>query len=86
MGTGGTLAGISTFMKEVDPDVKIGLADPMAAAMYRYFKTGGLASEGSSITEGIGPRGGSPIMSLRRRWTCPIRYPTKRRCRSYSIC
>ena len=54
MGTGGTLAGISTFMKEVDPDVKIGLADPMAAAMYSYFKTGELASEGSSITEGIG--------------------------------
>jgi cysteine synthase A len=54
MGTGGTLAGISTFMKEVDPDVKIGLADPMGAAMYSYFKTGELASEGSSITEGIG--------------------------------
>ena len=54
MGTGGTLAGISTFMKEVNPDVKIGLADPMGAAMYSYFKTGELASEGSSITEGIG--------------------------------
>jgi cysteine synthase A len=54
MGTGGTLAGISTFMKEVDPDVKIGLADPMGAAMYSCFKTGELASEGSSITEGIG--------------------------------
>ena len=54
MGTGGTLAGISTFMKEVDPDVKIGLADPMGVAIYSYFKTGELASEGSSITEGIG--------------------------------
>jgi len=54
MGTGGTLAGISTYLKEQNADVKIGLADPMGAAMYSYFKTGELASEGSSITEGIG--------------------------------
>jgi cysteine synthase len=54
MGTGGTLAGISTYLKEQNADVKIGLADPMGAAMYSYYKTGELASEGSSITEGIG--------------------------------
>lgn len=54
MGTGGTLAGISTYLKEQNADVKIGLADPMGAAMYSYFKTGELASEGGSITEGIG--------------------------------
>ena len=54
MGTGGTLAGISTFLKEVKPGVTIGLADPMGAAMYSYFKTGELKSEGSSVTEGIG--------------------------------
>jgi len=54
MGTGGTLAGISTYLKEQNRDVKIGLADPMGAAMYSYYKTGELASEGSSITEGIG--------------------------------
>jgi cysteine synthase len=54
MGTGGTLAGISTYLKEQNPDIKTGLADPMGASMYSYFKTGELASEGSSITEGIG--------------------------------
>lgn len=54
MGTGGTLAGISTYLKEKNPDIKIGLADPEGAAMYSYFKTGELASEGNSITEGIG--------------------------------
>lgn len=54
MGTGGTLAGISTYLKEQNADVKIGIADPMGAAMYSYYKTGELASEGSSITEGIG--------------------------------
>jgi cysteine synthase A len=30
------------------------VADPPGAAMYSYFKTGKLKSEGSSITEGIG--------------------------------
>ncbi|MEK9646947.1 MAG: cysteine synthase A [Alphaproteobacteria bacterium] len=54
IGTGGTLAGISTYLKEVNPGIKIGLADPEGAAMYSYFKTGELVGEGSSITEGIG--------------------------------
>ncbi len=54
IGTGGTLAGISTYLKEQNPEVAIGLADPEGAAMYSYFSTGELASEGSSITEGIG--------------------------------
>ncbi len=54
IGTGGTVAGISMFMKEKAPQVKIGIADPQGAAMYSYFTTGELNSEGSSITEGIG--------------------------------
>ena len=54
IGTGGTLAGISTYLKERNPEIAIGLADPEGAAMYSYFSTGELASEGSSITEGIG--------------------------------
>ena len=54
IGTGGTLAGISKFLKERRPDIVIGLADPMGAAMYEYFKRGELKSEGGSITEGIG--------------------------------
>ncbi len=54
VGTGGTLAGISMFLKEQNPKIKIGLADPEGAALYNYFKTGELKSSGSSITEGIG--------------------------------
>ena len=54
VGTGGTLAGVSMFMKEHAPHVKIGLADPMGAALYSYYTTGELKGEGSSITEGIG--------------------------------
>ena len=54
VGTGGTLAGVSMFLKENAPDVKIGLADPMGAALFSYFTNGELKGEGSSITEGIG--------------------------------
>ena len=41
-------------LRERKKDVVIGCADPMGAAMYSYFTTGELKSEGSSITEGIG--------------------------------
>ena len=34
--------------------MKIGLADPNGAALYSYYTSGELKSEGSSITEGIG--------------------------------
>lgn len=54
VGTGGTLAGTAIGLKAHNPDIKIGLADPMGAAMYSYFAHGELKSEGGSITEGIG--------------------------------
>ena len=54
VGTGGTLGGVSMALKERNSDVVIGIADPMGAALYHYYKHGELKSEGSSITEGIG--------------------------------
>ena len=54
IGTGGTLSGVGAYLKSKNKDITIGLADPMGANMYSYFKTGELKSEGSSITEGIG--------------------------------
>jgi len=54
IGTGGTLSGVGIFLKERNPKVRIGLADPVGAALYNYFKHGELKAEGSSITEGIG--------------------------------
>ena len=54
VGTGGTLGGVSMALKERKPDVVIGLADPLGAALYNYYTRGELKSEGSSITEGIG--------------------------------
>ncbi len=54
IGTGGTLAGTGMFLKEQNSAITIAAADPEGAAMFSYFKTGELASEGSSVTEGIG--------------------------------
>ncbi len=54
VGTGGTIAGVSAYLKEQNAEVKIGLADPMGAAIYNYYVNGELKAEGSSITEGIG--------------------------------
>jgi len=54
VGTGGTLAGVAIALKARSNAVRIALADPMGAALYSYYTTGILKSEGSSITEGIG--------------------------------
>jgi cysteine synthase A len=54
IGTGGTLAGVSIFLKSKNKKIRIAAADPLGAAMYSWFKHGNLESEGSSITEGIG--------------------------------
>ena len=54
VGSGGTLAGVAMALKARNSAIKIALADPMGAALYSYYKTGMLKSEGSSITEGIG--------------------------------
>jgi cysteine synthase A len=55
IGTGGTLAGISTYLREKKKNIVIGCADPRGAAMYSLFANGeAKASSGDSITEGIG--------------------------------
>lgn len=63
VGTGGTLAGTSLYLKEKNPTIRIGCADPRGAAMYSLFTTGeAKASEGGSITEGIGLGRVTPII------------------------
>jgi cysteine synthase A len=54
VGSGGTLAGVAAALRERNPKVLIGLADPLGAALYEYYAHGELKSEGSSISEGIG--------------------------------
>jgi len=55
VGTGGSLAGVSTALKERNPGVTIGLADPCGASLQAYFSSGEpKPSEGTSIIEGVG--------------------------------
>jgi len=54
VGSGGTLAGVAEGLHAGNKDIKIGIADPMGAALYSFYTTGEFKSEGSSITEGIG--------------------------------
>jgi len=52
VGSGGTLAGVAQALQP--KGVKMGLADPMGAALYSFYTSGEFKSEGGSITEGIG--------------------------------
>jgi cysteine synthase A len=55
VGTGGTLAGTSAYLKEQNPNMQIILADPMGSALYNWVSTGeATMTPGPSITEGIG--------------------------------
>ncbi len=54
VGSGGTLGGVSMALKARNKDIQIGLADPGGAALFSYYTSGELKSEGNSITEGIG--------------------------------
>ncbi len=54
VGTGGTLAGVSAYLKQCNPRVVTVAADPMGASIYSWIKTGELKGSGSSISEGIG--------------------------------
>ncbi|WP_395649882.1 cysteine synthase A [Brevundimonas sp.] len=54
IGSGGTIVGVSQYLKEQNPDIRTAIADPAGAAMFNWFTQGLMTSEGSSITEGIG--------------------------------
>src|SRR6059058_2891125 len=64
VGTGGTLAGVSIYLHEMKRDIVIGCADPRGAAMFNLFTKGeAKATEGGSITEGIGLGRVTPIIN-----------------------
>ncbi len=64
IGTGGTVAGVATYLREKKPGIVIGIADPKGAAMYNLFAHGqAKASDGGSITEGIGLGRVTPIIA-----------------------
>ncbi|WP_129647438.1 cysteine synthase A [Peristeroidobacter agariperforans] len=54
-GTGGTLGGISRFLKKQNSNVRVTLADPQGSSLYHWLRNGELKATGpGSITEGIG--------------------------------
>jgi cysteine synthase A len=63
IGTGGTIAGTSAFLREKKKDIVIGVADPHGAAMYNLFTKGeAKMSPGGSISEGIGLGRVTPVI------------------------
>jgi cysteine synthase A len=55
VGTGGTLAGTTTYLKEQNPNVAAVCADPYGAAMWSWFTNGNTdTNDGDSFAEGIG--------------------------------
>jgi cysteine synthase A len=54
-GTGGTLGGISRYLKKQNPQVRTTLADPQGSSLYHWLRHGELKATGAgSVTEGIG--------------------------------
>jgi len=55
VGTGGTIAGVSQYLKQQKRDIQVVLLDCIGSALYNFVNTGvATLSEGTSITEGIG--------------------------------
>jgi cysteine synthase A len=55
VGTGGTIAGVSKYLKQQSAQIQVVLLDCIGSALYNFITTGILTtSEGTSITEGIG--------------------------------
>jgi len=53
-GTGGTIGGVTAYLKEQNPQITTYLIDPTGSGLYSYLTTGEFKAEGNSITEGIG--------------------------------
>ncbi|XXF80383.1 cysteine synthase A [Myxococcaceae bacterium GXIMD 01537] len=54
VGSGGTLSGVSRYLKERNPALRVVLADPLGSGLYSWVREGKVESVGGSITEGIG--------------------------------
>lgn len=54
VGSGGTIAGVGSYLKSCNENIAIGLADPLGSALFNYYQKGEFKSIGNSISEGIG--------------------------------
>lgn len=74
VGTGGTIAGVSQWLKERNSGIVTAVADPEGAGIAHWVRHGELHASGGSITEGIGQNritgnlGGARIDQA---WTIP---------------
>ena len=53
-GTGGTIGGVTRYLKEQKSSIETILVDPLGSGLFNHIKTGEMKSVGTSITEGIG--------------------------------
>ncbi len=53
-GTGGTITGVSQFLRQHCPSAKVILADPAGSGLAHWVRTGTLGPDGSYAIEGIG--------------------------------
>ncbi len=54
VGTGGTISGVSRYLKSQNPNIKIVGVDPIGSLLYEHFKTGKLGDAHGYKIEGIG--------------------------------
>ena len=54
IGTGGTICGVTRYLKEQDPRIKAIAVDPVGSVFYDYFKTGRTTEPKPSLLEGLG--------------------------------
>ncbi len=54
IGTGGTICGVSKYLKEQDPSIKVIAMDPIGSVFYDYFHTGKVTEPSGYLLEGLG--------------------------------
>lgn len=54
VGSGGTISGVSRYLKEKNPALRVVMVDPMGSGLYCWVREGKMETTGDSITEGIG--------------------------------
>ncbi len=54
VGTGGTISGVGRYLKSMNPDIKIILADPKGSRLTDLINHGELGPDGAYLVEGIG--------------------------------
>ncbi|KFE71465.1 cysteine synthase A [Hyalangium minutum] len=54
VGSGGTASGVTRYLKEKHPALRVVMVDPHGSGLYCFVREGKMEGSGSSITEGIG--------------------------------